>query len=154
MRLGYRAAGGRFHNRTDAAHDVLLSTFGLPHVKECEVSISQAAQVIFGQLLNNLGLAYFQKGEWDKALEYYQQSLTAKERLGDAFGMAQTFNNLGMVYANKGEWDKAIEFYQNALQTMERLGDAQGMAQALNNLGMVYGDKGEWDKAIEYYQQS
>jgi hypothetical protein len=46
--LGYRDAVDRFHNRNDAVHGVLISPFGLPHVKECEASISQAAQVIFG----------------------------------------------------------------------------------------------------------
>jgi hypothetical protein len=37
-----------------------------------------------------------QKGAWDKAIEFYQQSLAIKEQLGDRHGMAQTYNNLGI----------------------------------------------------------
>ena len=105
------------------------------------------------QTYHNLGNVHRLKGEWDRAIEFYQQSLEVKERVDDIHGMAQTYNNLGLVYADKGEWDRAIEFYQQSLETMERVGDIHGMAQTYNNLGIVYRRKGEWDRAIEFYQK-
>jgi tetratricopeptide (TPR) repeat protein len=107
-----------------------------------------------GTLANDLGLLYQDKGEWDKAIDYYQRSLAICEKVGDEHGMASTFNNLGEVYRVKGEWEKAIEYYQRSLEIKEKVGDEHGMATTLNNLGLVYDDKGEWDKAIEYYQRS
>ncbi|MCD4840679.1 MAG: tetratricopeptide repeat protein, partial [Methanosarcinales archaeon] len=102
---------------------------------------------------NNLGLVYANKGEWDKAIEFYEKSLETVEKVGDVHGMAQTYNNLGMVYAKKGEWDKAIEFYEKDLKISEKVGDVHGMAKTYNNLGLVYAKKGEWDKAIEFYEK-
>jgi tetratricopeptide (TPR) repeat protein len=107
-----------------------------------------------GTLANDLGLLYQDKGEWDKAIDYYQRSLAICEKVGDEHGMASTFNNLGEVYRVKGEWEKAIEYYQRSLEIKEKVGDEHGMATTFNNLGAVYQDKGEWDKAIEYYQRS
>ena len=106
-----------------------------------------------GTLANDLGLLYQDKGEWDKAIEYYQRSLAIKEKVGDEHGMSTTFNNLGEVYRVKGEWDKAIEYFERDLAICEKVGDEHGMASTFNNLGLVYQDKGEWDKAIEYFER-
>jgi tetratricopeptide (TPR) repeat protein len=106
-----------------------------------------------GTLANDLGLLYQAKGEWDKAIDYYQRSLEIKEKVGGEHGMSTTFNNLGSVYQAKGEWDKAIEYYQRSLEIKEKVGDEHGMSTTFNNLGDVYQDKGEWDEAIEYYQR-
>jgi tetratricopeptide (TPR) repeat protein len=107
-----------------------------------------------GRLANDLGLVYKAKGEWDKAIEYYQRGLAIFEKVGDELGMASILNNLGELYRVKGEWDKAIEYYQCSLAIWEEAGDEHSMATTLNNLGAVYRVKGEWDKAIEYYQRS
>jgi tetratricopeptide (TPR) repeat protein len=107
-----------------------------------------------GPLANNLGSVYRVKGEWDKAIEYFERDLVICEKVGDEHGMAPTFNNLGLVYKDKGKWDKAIDYYQRSLAIKEKVGDEHGMAATFNNLGLVYKDKGEWDKAIDYYQRS
>ena len=106
------------------------------------------------EVLGEAGLAYQDKGEEKRAIEYYQHSLAIKEKVGDEHGMATTFNKLGTVYQDKGEWDKAIEYYQRSLAIVEKVGDEHKMATIFNNLGSVYQDKGEWDKAIEHLQRS
>jgi len=116
------------------------------------LEISNDEKVI-SLVYNNLGLVYADKGEWDKAIEFYEKSLETYEKVGDVHGMAQTYGNLGIVYFQKGEWDKAIEFYEKSLETKEKVGDVHGMAQTYNNLGSVYFQKGEWDKAIEFYKK-
>jgi tetratricopeptide (TPR) repeat protein len=104
-------------------------------------------------LANDLGSLYKAKGEWDKAIEYYQHSLEIDKKVGDEHGMATTFNNLGLVYNAKGEGDKAIEYYQRSLEIDKKVGDEHGMATTFNNLGAVYQAKGEWDKAIDYFER-
>jgi hypothetical protein len=39
---------------------------------------------------NSLGIVYQAKGEWDKAIKFYQESLASDEKSGDVYGMAQT----------------------------------------------------------------
>ena len=107
-----------------------------------------------GWHLNHLGLAYVSKGEWDRAIDLYEQSLAIKEQVGDIRGIAKTTKNLGLVYGRKGEWDRAIEFHEQALETMEQVGDIHSMATTYGNLGSVYLRKREWDQAIALYQQA
>jgi tetratricopeptide (TPR) repeat protein len=110
--------------------------------------------------LGNLGLVYQDKGEWDKAIEFYNKDLEISKKIGDVedpireHGMAQTYGNLGNVYQLKEERDKAIEFYRKALKEFEKIGDEHGMAQTYGNLGSVYGSKGKWNKASEFYHKT
>jgi tetratricopeptide (TPR) repeat protein len=78
------------------------------------------------------------RAEWDRAIEYYQQSLETFERAGDVHGMATTWGNLGLVYADKGEWDRAIEYYEKSLAVTEGLGDRLTSANQYGNLGILY----------------
>jgi tetratricopeptide (TPR) repeat protein len=106
------------------------------------------------EVIQLLGMVYEDKGEWDRAIEYYERSLAIKEKVGDEHGMATSFNSLGNVYSYKGEWDRAIEYYERDLAVCEKVGDEYGMATTFNNLGSVYQDMGEWDQAIECYEHS
>jgi len=107
-----------------------------------------------GTLANDLGLLYHDKGEWDRAIEYYQLSLERKEKVGDDRAVAATFTNLGNVYQDKKEWDRAIEYYVRSLEIMERVGGVFLVARIFHNLGSVYQAKGEWDRAMEYCERS
>ena len=107
-----------------------------------------------GTLANDLGLLYQAKGEWDRAIAYYERGLALKEKMGDEYGMAPTFHDLGLVYQYKGKLDKAIEYHERSLAIVEKIGDTYGMSRIFNSLGGVYQAKGEWDRAIEYYERS
>jgi len=107
-----------------------------------------------GTLANNLGVLYRAKGDWERAIEYYERSLALKEKVGDEYGMAPTFHDLGLVYQHKGKWDKAIEYYERSLAIVEKIGDEYGMSRIFNSLESVYQAKGDWDRATEYYERN
>ena len=62
------------------------------------------------------------KGQYDKALEWYQRALDGSEKvLGkDHPGTLGTVQNMATVFQNKGEYDKALEWYQHALNGQEK----------------------------------
>ncbi|ODV36460.1 tetratricopeptide repeat protein [Microcystis aeruginosa] len=104
--------------------------------------------------LTSLGNAYYLLGEYEKAIEFHQQSLAIDREIGDRGGEASSYNNLGNVYNSLGEYQKAIEFCQQSLAIKREIGDRGGEAKSYNNLGNVYGSLGEYEKAIEFHQQS
>ena len=69
-----------------------------------------------GLLLNNLGAAYDSLGEYQKAIDYYEQALSMdKEYYGERNPKVATrLNNLGLAYDSLGEYQKAIEYYKQA----------------------------------------
>ena len=104
--------------------------------------------------LGNIGLVYSDKGDLDKALEYYQQALKIHRDIGYKLGEASALGNIGLVYSNKGDLNKALKYFQQALKIDRDIGHKLGEANQLGNIGLVYSDKGDLDKALEYLQQA
>nr|WP_277882295.1 tetratricopeptide repeat protein [Microcystis wesenbergii] len=104
--------------------------------------------------LSSLGNVYYSLGEYQKAIEFYQQSLAITREIGDRGGEAKSYMGLGNVYDSLGEYQKAIEFHQQSLAIKREIGDRWGEAASYNNLGNVYQSLGEYQKAIEFHQQS
>jgi tetratricopeptide (TPR) repeat protein len=124
-----------------------LTTFEGPWKEEMLLSLE-------GTLAKDLGLSYQDKGDWERAIAYYEHSLALKEKVGDEYGMAPTFHDLGLVYQYKGDLDKAIEYHERSLAIVEKIGDEVGMSRVFNSLGDVYQAKGEWERAIACYEHS
>ena len=89
---------------------------------------------------NNLGAAYYGKGEWDKAIEEYKKAISLRPRYADAQ------SNLGAAYARKGLIDEAIAAHKAAIAIKP------DSPRAHLNLGVSYSRKGEMDKAIEEFK--
>jgi tetratricopeptide (TPR) repeat protein len=104
--------------------------------------------------LNNLGAIYKNLGQYQKAIDFYQQSLAIKKQIGDRDGEATSLNNLGLVYDYLGQYQKAIDFYQQSVAIAKQIGESSIEARSLNNLGAAYDRLGQYQKAIDFYRQA
>jgi len=104
--------------------------------------------------LNTIGSTYNVKGDYTRALSYYQRSLVAVQETGDKQGISTQYNNIGIVYQKIGQHAKSLEYYQKDQAIQEELGDKAGIANAYNNLGNIYSDLSVDSKAIDYFQKS
>ena len=107
-----------------------------------------------GNALGNLGNAYADLGEVQRAIEYYEKRITIAREIGDRRGEGNALGNLGNAYAALGEVRRAIEYYEKALTISREIGDRRGEGAALGNLGNAYADLGEVQRAIEYYEKA
>lgn len=120
------------------------------------------------QALNNLGSVYRLIGEvlklqsfndkskeaYDKALNFWNQSLAIREQIGDQAGQCRIHNNIGRFYADSEEYSKARQALQVAQQICSRIGNKQGEGIALGNLGVVYASLGQPDIARNSFQKA
>ncbi|NET01345.1 MAG: tetratricopeptide repeat protein [Sphaerospermopsis sp. SIO1G1] len=104
--------------------------------------------------LTSLGNAYQSLGQYQKAIEYHQQSLDIAREIGDVRRESSSLNNLGNAYDSLGEYQKAISFHYESLEITREIGDIEGESSSLNNLGLAYDSLGEYQKAISFHQQS
>ena len=125
----------------------------LGQAAEVMVGIARANDLLLSRLCNNLGLVYWKKLKYDKALEYYRKSLAIREKeLGpDHPVVAHPLNNMGIIYWNKGEYDKALQYYRKSLAIMERvLGpEHPHVAHPLNNIGIALTSQGKYKQAAK-----
>jgi len=106
-----------------------------------------------GVALGNLGLAYADLGEMDKAIDYYGQTLVIHRKVGDRRGEGAALGNLGIAYAAVGETDTAIYHFEQQLVITREIRYRRGEAIALGNLGLAYAGLGDLEKAIEHHEQ-
>ncbi|MEG4499067.1 CHAT domain-containing protein [Microcoleus sp. F10-C6] len=104
--------------------------------------------------LNNIGLAYNDLGEKQKAKEYFNQALPLFRAVGDRAKEATTLTNIGLVYSDLGEKQTALDYYKQALDLRQKAGDRRGEALTLNNTGTTYSELGKQQKAEEYFNQA
>lgn len=88
-------------------------------------------------VITNLGWAYFQKGDYNRALLYYKQAVDKDSKYFPAH------LNLGMAYMQKEKWDVAIESFKKAIAIESK------SAVAHLNLGISYNKTKKYNEAIK-----
>ncbi len=108
--------------------------------------------------LNDLGLLYFNMGEYSQTEPYYlKASEINKAVLGERHpNYASTLNNLGSLYSKLGDYSKAESYYLEALKIRKAvLGDNHpDYASTLNNLGSLHIKMSDYSKAKQYYLEA
>jgi tetratricopeptide (TPR) repeat protein len=94
---------------------------------------------------NNLGVAFYNLGYMDAAIEQFK---TLKSLSSSGPDAADVLHNLGLAYIQKGMLDRAITEMEKALAiTPEN-------AEIYNDLGVAYKKKGLPDKAMECFERA
>ncbi len=102
-----------------------------------------------------LGSLYFQRQEWQKALDSFNQALPAERSAGDRAAEAATLRSLGNVYYyGIQDRDKTLEYYNQSIPIARAVGDSAGEAGALRGIGAVYAYLGDMQKALNYFLQA
>lgn len=93
--------------------------------------------------LNNRGLAYSNKANYDQAIQDFDRALSLKPDTVEAL------NNRGLAYEQKGDFDRAMQDYDEAIRLQP------GYASAFNNRGLLYAErKGDHNRAIKDFDQA
>lgn len=90
----------------------------------------------------NLGVAWYEKGDYAKVIEYSERAI----RLDPKYAVA--FNNLGAAYAKQGNLDVAMECYKKAASINPNY------AAAFSNIGVAFYRLGSLQKAVEYFEKA
>ena len=94
------------------------------------------------KVFNNRGIAYRNKGEYDRAFQDFNQAI----KLNPQFAFA--FNSRGIAYQSKGQYDCAIEDYDQAIKLNPQF------AFAFNSRGLAYQNKGRYDRAFQDFDEA
>jgi CHAT domain-containing protein/Tfp pilus assembly protein PilF len=104
--------------------------------------------------LRNIGLAYTNKGEFKKAAEYVNNSLTIAEEIQDEWGVSMSLKDEGIIYLRTGELQKARESFDRAWKIAEKIPSKKIQTRILSGLGIVLDSEGDRKGHIEYNVRS
>jgi len=97
--------------------------------------------ILISAMYLDTGIVYYDKNDYDKALEYYNKSITMWPR-------PDAYYNIGIIYDEKQDDDKALEYYNKAIELKP------DYVSPYLNIGAVYHHKQDYDKALEYYNKA
>jgi tetratricopeptide (TPR) repeat protein len=103
--------------------------------------------------LGNLGRAYAESGERQRAIHFLEQALTMAREAGDRRGEGKILSHLGLTNLELGEIRLAIQFYKQRLMIALEISDRRGEGQALGNLGIAHTILGETQAAFEFLEE-
>jgi tetratricopeptide (TPR) repeat protein len=99
--------------------------------------------------LNSIGIVYNKIGENAKALDYLEQSLTLRLKMGNKRGAALVIYNMATIYYSRDDFENAEKYLTDALEIFEDIGMPSSISYALDGLGNVYYSLGHFDQALE-----
>jgi adenylate cyclase len=103
---------------------------------------------------NAIGINYFVRSDYSKAMEYYSKALELFEKTGDKKRMAGVIMRIGNVYLRQSDYPRALAYLFRALNLQEEMGDKPGMAATTCNIGNIYLVQKDHSKALEYYAKA
>ena len=104
--------------------------------------------------LGNLGIVYFERGEYERAFECFT---ALKASLGDRADLmmeAKVDFSIGEIFLEVGLLQHAREACERALETFLTIGNRQGESEVLGTLGGIHLARGDIQIAKEYFERS
>jgi tetratricopeptide (TPR) repeat protein len=123
-------AGGLEALRVDALHMVALAA-----PEDEQLALNEAALVVArsstdrrardwdASLLNNIGMAHADAGDFDAALTAFEQGLAARERIGDPTTIRVAKWMIGWALRNLGRRDEALAVQRDLKSEFEAAGE-------------------------------
>lgn len=116
--------------------------------------------------LGHLGGAYADMGDPDckeskedclkagqnKALKYFQRSLTILEEIQDKWGIANSLNDIGLILLEQKKITEAMVYADRCLKTSKELGYPLNIKKASSLLKKIYKEQKKYKEALMMYE--
>lgn len=116
--------------------------------------LGREADLFLVMALDNLGILYRKRGNYEKAMKYLRQSLAADASLNDRLRRACTVYEIGAVYEDQRNYAEALKNYEELLAAARELNDEPDAAEALFSIGNIHSATGRHAEAKECYDEA
>ena len=114
-----------------------------------EIDAEDLAQVATG----NIGWAYYQLGDDERALEQFLRAEKSAAQLRDIRSKLKWISDAGYVYHDTGDLTRAAQSYRQALDLARRIDSKEDIIYSLEDLAQVSVETGQMDEASAYINQ-
>ncbi|MFG1949482.1 tetratricopeptide repeat protein [Nonomuraea sp. NPDC048826] len=136
----------RFDGRYLQARDLYSAMYTSALLRQDAVGRASAVK--------GLGHVAWQRNEYGRAEEAYEQARVLYEEIRDRKGQADSLHGLGVVARMTGGGKRAEGLLEQARFLYEEIGDCEGQANTLAALGGVARLRGEYGRAEKAYEQA
>lgn len=122
----------------------------IPVLFVCSCS-QRSLQIKRAERFYQQGQTYLAKGQYEKALDKFENSLALARKIEFKSGAAHNLNEIGIIQIKKGEYAKAREYFYEAVSIYEQLEMDPEISKSLNNIALSYVTAKAFDQALQSY---
>ena len=104
--------------------------------------------------LYNIGVYYYYKGDYNKAISFLDKALKIDEEIEYIKGIAAVNNVLGIIYLNLGRYKNSLSHFHTSLKISYELNDRNIAAYITNNIGMIFQKLNNYQKSLSYFKKT
>jgi len=101
-----------------------------------------------------LGLVYYNRIEYSKALELNRRALKEAGDLGDTALEAESYFNIAEVYLEQSQYKDAMDYYSLSLSGYEKVKDNLSQFWCYTGMGIVQKQCGNFKDAVDFYDRA
>lgn len=137
-----------YYNQSEFAKAIETLNTALPLAQETKSSLIVN---IYSELARNTD-SLSQK---QKALEYFQQTLTLARQMGfNKYNEAIAVNNVAGIYRDLGQFDRSIEYQDQAAKLFDEVGSKAAIIGSFSTRGLTYYTAKDFAKAEQVFTQA
>ncbi|MDZ7830501.1 MAG: tetratricopeptide repeat protein [Desulfobacterales bacterium] len=126
---------------------------------ELEIALKQARQLDIrpdeiASTLNNIGLVHRERGDYEKALETFDQALAIDTELQSKWAMAYDYRNKGLTYLEMKQPETAVPLFEKAFELSNAIGNQINAAKARLGLGNALLALKTYESAKDAYSEA
>lgn len=87
-----------------------------------------------GNALNNMGWAYYRKGDYSKGFDYALQALHINDSLQYLPQLAISYRNVGAIYNSQAKYRESMDYFHKEMNIHAQLNNSLGVGRSLNNI--------------------
>jgi CHAT domain-containing protein/Tfp pilus assembly protein PilF len=105
-------------------------------------------------VLNGLGYASREMGDWQRSLEYYRNAKAIFARVHDLLGEHESINGMGKALLGEKNYGQLLPLYTTEIRLAREAGDSALTASSLADLATVYEAEKRYAKAETLYRRA
>lgn len=117
-----------------------------------EITKRRNIGVLEPKTLNKLAHLYFETGELNKALAYFDSTSRFYKRTSNNFGLAEASLGTGKVFLKQGKYPEAMKLFEQTLATAKQMNARTLEIDCFHELSKLYEQKGDFKKSLEYFK--
>ncbi len=120
------------------------------HAERCRESGNREGEV---DTYIIMGDAFQTKGNYEKALEYYEKSSQLAKKIKYQKVLSLVLNRIGIIDLNQGNYPEALSKFYESLKAAEAIDNKELTGATLNNIAIVQFYQGKFNEAESAYRQ-
>lgn len=130
---------------------ILICDKNIPKSKKIE---QLTFKLIKSDALKNIGVIMLQLGNFDKAIDYLNISLSLRQETGDKEKIIDSFDALIGTYYTKGDLEKSLEYSYKSLEMAKTINNEKVLALSYHGVAFMQINIGNVDKAEDLWRQA